>query len=80
MKKYVVLIIRIILAVLAAVCVYYSYAVYSLRTGTISYLLWIGLAVFLLLVTFLMGKGRWGEIPIHLLLNKFKELIKKGND
>ena len=63
-KKYIVLIIRIILAVLAAGCVYYSYAVYSLRTGTISYLLWIGVAVFLLLVTFLMGKERWSKIPL----------------
>ena len=55
-----------ILIALGVYLLYYSYAVFSLKTGTITYLLWIMVAAFLFFCAFLMGKGRWGKIPLWI--------------
>ena len=66
MKKYITLIIRLILIALGMYLLYYSYAVFSLKTGTITYLFWVAVAAFLFFCAFLMGKGRWGKIPLWI--------------
>ena len=66
MKEKVLILIRCILYLLSTLCVLESHFVVVLKTGTNSYLLWIGLAVLLYLAAFLMGKGRWKKIPLWL--------------
>lgn len=47
-------------------CMLESYFVVRLKTGTRSYLLWVGLAAFIYLIAFLMGKNRWKRIPLWI--------------
>ena len=66
MKEKVLILVRCILYMLATFCMLESYFVVVLRTGTNSYLLWVGLAALIYLAAFLMGKGRWKKIPLWL--------------
>ena len=52
--------------VLSAFCMLESYFVVRLKTGTRSYMLWVGMAAFIYLIAFLMGKNRWKRIPLWI--------------
>jgi len=65
-KEKILIAVRCFLYMLATLCMLESYFVITLRTGTNSYLLWIGLAAFIYLAAFLMGNGRWKKIPLWL--------------
>ena len=64
--KYILQIVRLLLVATGAYALYYSYEVFSLKTGTTTYLLWILVAAFLFFCAFLMGNGRWGKIPLWI--------------
>ena len=65
-KEKIMILIRCLLYMLCVFCMLESYFVVRLNTGTHSYLLWVGIAAFIYLAAFLMGKNRWSKIPLWI--------------
>ncbi len=55
--------IRVLWLVLAVLCLGYSLMVYMVGSGTFSFTIWLGGAVFWGICFFLAGKGRWAAVP-----------------
>ncbi|WP_022776862.1 YdcF family protein [Butyrivibrio sp. AE3009] len=58
--------VRILWAVLAALCFLYSIMVYLVGSGTFSFIIWLGGVAFFGLCFFLAGKNRWKKAPVAI--------------
>lgn len=54
---------NILWVVLAMLCLAYSLMIYMIGSGTFSYLIWLGGALFFGICFFLSENGRWAEVP-----------------
>ncbi|WP_035779638.1 YdcF family protein [Butyrivibrio sp. MC2013] len=57
---------RIVLLLLTICCLVYSVIVYRVGSGTFSFVIWIGAAIFWGIAYYLFGHGRWVKLPLGL--------------